>query len=119
MLLAILVDWQAGKLTAAARALYAREMTDAELAEFGLARKDYARDDVELWPEHWTAFRIFAGISTQWRQGPSGPTGLDYMVVYKELERAGLQGEAHHETFAMLQVMERAALEEIYSGRDK
>jgi hypothetical protein len=38
-----------------------------------------------LWPENAEAWRIFLQLTTQWRHGFNGPTGLDYTAVLAHL----------------------------------
>jgi hypothetical protein len=54
---------------------------------FGLTRADFERVAVEVWPEHWRAYELFCDVQTQWRTGAGGPTGLDYNVLYRRLDR--------------------------------
>lgn len=49
-------------------------------------------------------------ISTQWRAGAGGPFGLDYNVVYRELDRLKLDDESEEELMAAIRVIEAAAL---------
>jgi hypothetical protein len=37
--------------------------------------------DFEIWPENWMPFLVFSEVSTQWRVGAGGATGLDYVAV--------------------------------------
>lgn len=46
--------------------------------------------------------------------GPGGPVGLDYNVIYHELDRRGLAGDPYDEMMAALRVIESTALEEIH-----
>ncbi|MET0332549.1 MAG: DUF1799 domain-containing protein [Dyella sp.] len=75
---------------------------------------DYPEPLVEIWPESWPAFDLYTQISTQWRVGYGGPTGLDYTVVYHELDRRNLDRETYDEMLAALRVIERAALTELH-----
>lgn len=96
----LLGQGQGGKLTEAARLLARRDLyipgqdDDEEpdttvrdaLAAFGLVAEDAgpitAPEEVfVLWPECLPAFNLFQACATQWRHGPSGPTGLDYAGV--------------------------------------
>ena len=54
-------------------------------------------------------FSLFDGLSTQWRIGMSGPTGLDYSAMYPLLNRE-YQGEAWDLAFADIRLMESEAL---------
>jgi len=61
--------------------------TDAELQAIGLSREDVEdNSDVEVWPENWVAFKVFNKVSTQWRMGPGGPTGLDYNPLFSMMK---------------------------------
>ncbi|WP_425286327.1 DUF1799 domain-containing protein [Candidatus Fukatsuia endosymbiont of Tuberolachnus salignus] len=31
-----------------------------------------------MWPDIWPSFLVMRAMSTQWRTGMAGPTGLDY-----------------------------------------
>jgi len=56
---------------------------------------------------------LFSRVATQWRVGAGGPIGLDYNVVYRELEREALDGDQYDEVMAAIRVIERAALEQM------
>ncbi len=64
----------------------------------------------ELWPETDQALTLFSSISTQWRVGFSGPTGLDYNVLLKVLDRKGLSERDYDRLFHDIRVMEAEAL---------
>ncbi len=53
-------------------------------------------------------------FSTQWIQGPGGPTGLNYQVIFHELDRTGVKGDEYDETMAALRIIEQEALRQIY-----
>lgn len=63
-----------------------------------------------LWPENWNAWSAFTLLQGQWRCGPSGPIGLDYVVVFAELEHRGITGEDRDDTINALRVVEAAAI---------
>jgi hypothetical protein len=69
---------------------------------------------VEVWPENAQAFWLFVDLRSQWRMGPGGPTGLDYLVLYRELDERGFAGEAREQLKADIREMERAALGALY-----
>ena len=52
-------------------------------------------------------------MSTQWRVGMGGPTGLDYNVLLRLMDRLHLSDEDHEAMLDDVRAMERAALEEI------
>ena len=74
---------------------------------------DYGLDEVEVWPENWTAWRLFCGLSTQWRVGMNGPTGLEYTALYPLLDREQLSADEWRETFDCVRACEGAALDQM------
>lgn len=77
----------------------------------GFKPEDYETDDIELWPENEVAIGVFSSISTQWRVGVSGVTGLDYNVLFYRLDRMRLSEEAHQQLFDDIRVIEAEALQ--------
>lgn len=62
--------------------MYDSGPSQKELDAIGLRLEDVTdTSDFEIWPENWTTFLVFSEVSTQWRMGPGGPTGLDYGIV--------------------------------------
>ena len=72
---------------------------------------------VEVWPENHAAFILFSNLSTQWRIGMGGPTGLDYAAVYPLLDRAAKDSQEWDEMFSDIHVMEGAALKQMSDNR--
>ena len=70
-----------------------------------------------MWPDNHAAFILFNNLSTQWRVGMGGPTGLDYAAVYPLLDRAAKDQQEWDELFSDIQVMEGAALKQIGENR--
>lgn len=66
---------------------------------------------VEVWPENWPAFRLFYDLQTQWRVSFGGATGLDYGVLYRDLDDLGISGEDRLRVKAEIRAMEQAALD--------
>ncbi|KER01515.1 DUF1799 domain-containing protein [Photorhabdus temperata] len=65
-------------------------------------------DDVEVWPDVWESFLTFQALSTQWRVGAAGATGLDYNVLHSVMDLIGVNDRAT--VFNDIRVMEREAL---------
>lgn len=62
--------------------MYDSGPSDTELKAIGLLREDVMdTSDFEVWPENWVPFLVFSEVSTQWRVGAGGATGLDYVAV--------------------------------------
>ena len=54
-------------------------MSEAEMEMLGFTPEDF--DPIEIWPDNELSFNVFVVISTQWRVGAGGATGLDYCVL--------------------------------------
>ena len=72
---------------------------------------------MEVWPDNHAAFILFNNLSTQWRVGMGGPTGLDYAAVYPLLDRAAKDQQEWDELFSDIKVMEGAALKQMSDNR--
>lgn len=83
----------------------------AAFARRAQQRQAGAERTVYVWPEHLPALRLYLDAQTQWREGFSGATGLDYAGVEALLRLQGVRGPQRAERFAELQIMERAALQ--------
>lgn len=104
-----------GKLTKAVAAFYWRLPSAEEAAAFGLLPSDYETDrpKLELWPEHVEPFLLFTKLQTQWRTAASGVIGLDYNVLFHELDRMALDDDAYDDLFDAVRVLEHAAVKHI------
>ena len=70
-----------------------------------------------MWPDNHAAFILFNNLSTQWRIGMGGPTGLDYAAVYPLLDRIAKDPAEWQDLFEDIQVMEGAALKQMSENR--
>lgn len=61
------------------------------------------------------AVNVFIAMSTQWRTGAAGPTGLDYGALREVWHRTRTPPGQRDEVFAQLQVIEREALTTMHS----
>lgn len=80
----------------------------------GFSPEDYEGDPVELYPENWDVWKLYASVSTQWRTTMSGPIGLDYTVLFRFLDDRFREDK--HEwncAFNDIREMELAALEKM------
>lgn len=73
-----------------------------------------AAQSYEVWPENMPAISLFSRLSTQWRTGMSGPTGLDYNVLFYRLDRMNLSEQEHEWMFEDIQTIESEALSIIH-----
>ena len=105
-----------GKLSRAARALYT-EPPKADNLLPGLTLADFAGDmNPGVFPDCWLAVRAFNLLSTQWRIGPGGATGLDNAAISPSLQMAGLTvtDAEWPQLFADLRTLEAAALDAMH-----
>ena len=71
------------------------------------------QEPVLVWPEHEQAYALFRGLDTQWRVGVNGCTGLDYNILYRDLDRLNLTPERWDELRDEVHAIEVAALTEM------
>lgn len=53
-------------------------------------------------------------MQTQWRSGPGGAYGLDYSVIFHELDRRALPAGEYDDLMDAFRTIEAAALDEIH-----
>jgi hypothetical protein len=86
----------------------------ADLLAMGFDESDIQtaqdEDSVPVYPEAADPLRLFSELITQWRMGPSGPTGLDHARRDTEARRLGLRTRRKRRAFDGLAVMESEAL---------
>lgn len=83
----------------------------AEVGDIGLSPEDFPEPMVDVWPENWSAIQLYNQHSTQWRVGMNGPVGLDYNVIFHELDRRGLAMTEYDEFMDNIRLIEAAALD--------
>ena len=69
--------------------------------------------DVEIWPDNILAVRVFLAMSTQWRVGLAGATGLDYGALPAVMRLMQVPPGERRIVFNDLRALEDAALETI------
>ncbi|MCY0913255.1 DUF1799 domain-containing protein [Massilia antarctica] len=98
--------------------MYAKGPTPEELAAAGLTAEDFAGEPaVEPWPDNLAALLLFQYLRTQWRTGAGGPSGLDYTVMHRKMDRMGLAPDDYDQLEHDIQTMEVAALNCIYAEK--
>ncbi|EGY28125.1 putative phage-related protein [Candidatus Regiella insecticola 5.15] len=91
-----------------ATALYTPAPSAEALACAGLRPEDFSPTPLEVWPELWPALQVMQAMSTQWRTGMTGPTGLDYGCLPQVMALLGVENNAT--VFDDIRHMERIAL---------
>jgi len=89
------------------------------LAMFGLSKEDMPDEVVEVFPDNWDSFLTFDGMSTQWRTGAVGATGLDYNVIPLVAKSIGVRKKDLGSILQDIRVMESEALKVMIEERDK
>ncbi|MGY3265798.1 DUF1799 domain-containing protein [Lysobacter sp. HA35] len=79
-------------------------------AALGLTLDDLGDEEVGIQPDNLTAVDAFLSLSTQWRIGMAGPTGLDYGAIPTVLRLQAVPRADWPDTFECLRVMEAEAL---------
>jgi hypothetical protein len=89
-------------------------VADDEAAMMGVILPPQDRS-YRVWRENWPSLELFLACSTQWRTGPNGVVGLDYLAVQTVMGWMGIEGGPS--LFQDLRVMEGEALKNFH-GRD-
>lgn len=91
-----------------------RRPTAAELRGTGLKQSHYKEPIAEVWPECWPAVDLYLKYRTQWIQGPGGPSGLNYSILFADLDRSGIEGDEREDIMDHIRTIEAEVLAEIY-----
>ena len=83
-----------------------------------MSRADWEAEQNEqgplvIWPEQEEVYTLFRALDTQWDYSFDGRTGFKYQVLPELWRRLRIPPERRDQVFIDLQVMERAALEEM------
>lgn len=93
--------------------MYSKSATAAEAAAFGLTLEEAQGPPIEVWPDNLIVVNVFVSMSTQWRTGAAGATGLDYTALEATMRMLGV--EANGELLEDIRVLESSALETMRS----
>ena len=77
---------------------------------FGLKLSEIPPEEIDVWEENWDSFILFSSLSTQWRTGMGGATGLDYNTIPVTASLLGYKKKQLKDMFSDIQVMENEAL---------
>jgi hypothetical protein len=83
------------------------------MAAFGVTEADHPpkNEHIEVWPDNWDAAVSFVALSTQWRSGMGGATGLDYASVISYLRERCRSRKKRALLFDAIRLMEAEALD--------
>lgn len=74
---------------------------------------------VGIWIDNLATVNTFIAMSTQWRIGPVGATGLDYGPLQSIMRTIGVPLKERADVFDGLRIMEDTALEVMAAARKK
>jgi Phage related hypothetical protein (DUF1799) len=69
---------------------------------------------VQIWPENLQVVNAFIAMSTQWRIGMGGATGLDYVALQSVMRLMAIPRNQWPEMFEDIRTLEEAALAEMH-----
>lgn len=104
-------------MRAVAKALYTPGPTEEEAQAYGLTVEEASGPPVEVWPDNLEAVNVFIAMSTQWRIGMAGPTGLDYTALAHTMRLCGVKAADRASVFAEVRTLEDAALETLRAAK--
>lgn len=79
---------------------------------------DDLEEEVELWAVNAEAFSVFNSMSTQWRAGMSGATGLDYTSLPIVMDLEGIDADDRKQVFRDVRTMEQEALKTMADNQE-
>lgn len=79
---------------------------------------DDLEEEVELWAVNAEAFSVFNSMSTQWRSGMGGATGLDYGVLPVVMDLEGVEADDRQHVFRDVRTMEQEALKAMADNQE-
>ena len=83
-----------------------------------MSAQDYDSKEIDVWPDNWSSVDFFLSVSTQWRTGMGGATGLDYSGVYAALKMQRIKKNRWQKLLDDLAVMEVEALKAMKAKDD-
>jgi hypothetical protein len=72
---------------------------------------------VGVWPDNAPTIAVFIAMSTQWRVGMAGATGLDYNALPVVMRMHGIPAADRSVVFEGIREMEDAALGKMYESK--
>ena len=96
--------------------MYTPSASKSDAAALGL-KLSTLEDTVDIWIDNFDVFLLFNAMSTQWRVGMTGATGLDYSVLPMIEQR--LEIKSTKQNFDDLQIMEQEAMTTMLEAQDE
>ena len=99
--------------------MYEGDVPDQVLLAMGFRREDFPDETIEVLPDNWQPFLVFDGMSTQWRTGACGATGLDYNVIPLVAQSVGVKKKNIPDILYDIRLLESEALKVMIEQREK
>jgi hypothetical protein len=80
------------------------------LSRYGLTAADLDDTAVPIWPENLASVNALIAVSTHWRVGMNGVTGLDYNVLPAVFQMMQIPPDDWPDTFECLRILESEAM---------
>lgn len=90
--------------------MYSSDVDKHQAGLFGLHLEEIPTEDIMIWDINWNTFTLFYSLTTQWRVGMGGATGMDYSVIPTVGKMLGFKNKEINRMFPDLRVMENEAL---------
>lgn len=91
--------------------MYSKAATETEAAAYGLTLQEASESQIVfVWPDNLLAVNTFVAMSTQWRVGAVGATGLDYNALPIVMRMIGVPAQERANVFDDIRIMEDEAL---------
>lgn len=86
------------------------------MSQFGFSLFDLDTTAVPVWPDNLAAINVLIAVSTQWRIGMSGATGIDYNVLPSVFKMMAIPDSDWPDTFECLRILEAEAMDVMNRG---
>jgi len=97
--------------------MYEKDISEQQAGQWGLKLEELPPEEISVWDINWDSFILFNNLSTQWRIGMGGASGLDYNAIPTVAKLLGFKKKQVQDMFPDIQVMENEAL--ITMGENK
>ena len=74
---------------------------------------------MKIWPDNVSSVNVFIAMSTQWRVGMNGATGLDYTAMPSVMKFTGVKKKDRSDVFNDVRTMEDAALTQMQKNNSQ
>lgn len=80
------------------------------MSRYGMILADLDDTAVPVWSDNLPAINVLIAVSTQWRVGMNGATGLDYNVLPAVFQMMQIPNDDWPDTFECLRILESESM---------